>query len=128
MSREEEHLNLLGIFHYVLGGIIILTACIPLLHFLIGAGLIVGAFASEEIFLALPGVVFMAIAGLVILSGWALGILTIISGYKLNHRRSYTFCLVIAGFVCIYFPLGTVLGVFTIVTLAKDPVRELFYH
>ena len=34
--------------------------------------------------------------------------------------------MVIAGVCCMFMPLGTILGVFTLVTLNKDSVKELF--
>jgi hypothetical protein len=44
----------------------------------------------------------------------------------LTRRRRYTFCLVIAGLLCLWMPFGTILGVFTLVTLTKPPVRAQF--
>ena len=38
-----------------------------------------------------------------------------------NHERR-TFCLVVAWLVCALFPLGTVLGVFTILQLIQPSV------
>lgn len=36
------------------------------------------------------------------------------------------YCLVIAGLSCLFMPFGTVLVVFTLITLMKEPVKELF--
>jgi hypothetical protein len=33
-----------------------------------------------------------------------------------------------AGIECIFMPVGTVLGVFTIIVLMRDSVKELFGH
>jgi hypothetical protein len=40
--------------------------------------------------------------------------------------EEYTFCLVMAGVACMFMPFGTVLGVFTIIVLLRDSVKELF--
>jgi hypothetical protein len=42
------------------------------------------------------------------------------------HRKHYTFCLVMAGVECLFMPFGTVLGVFTILVLNRQTVKELF--
>jgi hypothetical protein len=41
-------------------------------------------------------------------------------------ERPDVFAGVVAGINCLHIPLGTVLGVFTIVVLIRDSVRELY--
>jgi hypothetical protein len=36
------------------------------------------------------------------------------------------FCLVMGGVECLFMPFGTVLGVFTIIVLMQEPVKQLF--
>ena len=36
MNQDSEHLKLLSIFHYVVGGMAALFACIPFIHFFMG--------------------------------------------------------------------------------------------
>ncbi len=48
------------------------------------------------------------------------------AGYYLSKRQHYTFCLVMAGVECIFIPFGTVLGIFTIIVLARPVVKALF--
>jgi hypothetical protein len=62
----------------------------------------------------------------IIVTGWTLAGVIIAAGRKLKRRVSRTFCLVVAGIECMMMPFGTVLGVFTIVVLTKDSVREMF--
>lgn len=56
----------------------------------------------------------------------ASGILNLISGFCLLARKGRTFSLVVAGVNCLHIPAGTVLGVFTIIVLLRDSVRELY--
>ncbi|MEJ2627597.1 MAG: hypothetical protein P8078_03440, partial [bacterium] len=63
---------------------------------------------------------------LIIILGWTLAVLIIITGKKLKQRTSRTFCLVIAGLECFIMPFGTVLGVFTIIVLMRESVQKLF--
>jgi hypothetical protein len=48
------------------------------------------------------------------------------TGYNLSRKKRYMFCFVDACICCIQVPLGTILGVFTIVVLARPGVKELF--
>ncbi len=54
------------------------------------------------------------------------GAVNVVSGWCLWKRKSRTFSLVVAAFNCVHMPIGTVLGVFTIVVLVRDSVRELY--
>lgn len=130
MDRDEEHLKLLSIFHYVAGGMAGLFACFPIIHLIIGIMMLTGGFeeasGDEEFPVLLFGLMFTLIPGFIILCGWALAICLIVAGRKLAKRTNYMFCLVIACIGCIFMPFGTVLGVFTIIVLMRPSVKELF--
>ena len=49
-----------------------------------------------------------------------------VAGRSLLVMRRYTYCLVIAVVTCLGIPLGTVLGVTSLVVLNREDVRELF--
>lgn len=49
-----------------------------------------------------------------------------LNGYFLLTRKHHLFCLIAAGIECAYPPLGTALGVFTIVLLLQPAVKEMF--
>jgi len=69
---------------------------------------------------------FILFPSLFIITGWALAGCMVAAGRKLKRRASRTFCLVVAGIECLLMPFGTVLGVFTIIVLMKDSVKQLF--
>lgn len=52
--------------------------------------------------------------------------LNVISGFCLLGRKGRMFSMVVAGMNCLHIPLGTVLGVFTIIVLMRDSVREAY--
>ncbi len=52
MNETEKQLDLLGLFHFILGGLTALFACLPLIHVGVGAALLLGAFDSGP---AAPG-------------------------------------------------------------------------
>jgi len=68
----------------------------------------------------------MAFAAFFIVAGWTFAAMVAFAGRSLQTRQRYTFCLVMAGIECIFMPVGTVLGVFTIIVLVRDSVKELF--
>ncbi len=127
-NQDEQHLNILSIFHYVVGGITALFACFPLIHLTIGINMLSGGFgpSDEDFPFRLFGLMFILIPAIIILMGWALAGCMVAAGYFLSKRQKYTFCLVVAGVECIFMPFGTVLGIFTIIVLVRPSVKALF--
>jgi hypothetical protein len=126
MNKDEEHLNLLAIFHYILGGLTALFACVPLIQMAFGLAILAGAFEGSGAPPEFLGWLFVVFPACLAVFGWILAGCMIAAGRKLQTHRARTFCLVVAGFECVLMPYGTVLGVFTIVVLMRDSVRELF--
>ena len=129
MENDQQQIKLLSIFHYIVGGFTALFSCLPFLHIAIGIAMLSGAFDGDGSAEAPPKVfawLFILMPAVFVACGWALSICIIIAGRKLSRFRNRLFCLVIAGIECILMPFGTVLGVFTIIILMKDSVRELF--
>ena len=75
---------------------------------------------------AFIGWIFVIFASVFILLGWTIAALILTTGRFLAKRKHYQFCLVMAGIECAFFPFGTVLGVFTLIMLTQEPVRQLF--
>lgn len=126
MTDDEKYLDLLAIFHYILGALTALVSCVFFLHLAIGIAMLCKVFDEKN---APPKFIawFFIVFSVVIISlGWTLAGFIIASGLRIKKRVSRTFCLVLAGLECMLMPLGTVLGVFTIVVLMKDSVKSLF--
>ena len=115
MTRDEEHLRLLSIFHYVVGGLAALFALFPIIHLVLGLFMI---FAPDKFAghgnppPAFLGWFFVIFAIMFITAGWTLAAFVVTTGRFLARRKHYMFCLVMAGIECIFMPFGTVLGVF----------------
>lgn len=128
--QDEQHLQILSVFHFVVGGLTALFACFPIFHLVIGLGMLSGGFGppgpGEEFPFRLFGLLFVMVPAIIILLGWVLAGAIIAAGYFLSKRQHYTFCLVVAGVECIFIPFGTVLGVFTIIVLVRPAVKALF--
>lgn len=129
-TRDLEHLRLLSIFHFILAGLALLGMGFLGLHYLMMHAI----FASPEAWRGQrggpPPEVFMRVfvwfylfGGAALLAGLVVNVL---SGAFLAQRRNRVFSLVIAGLNCLQIPFGTALGVFTIIVLSRDSVRELY--
>jgi hypothetical protein len=44
----------------------------------------------------------------------------------LGNKTHKTFVLVVGAMTCFLFPIGTVLGVFTLMVLSRDSMKHLF--
>ena len=67
-----------------------------------------------------------AIGALWVLGALVFGILTIVSGRYIAQKRHKNFSIVIGAISCLFMPLGTALGVFTIITLGNKEVLDLY--
>ena len=132
-TEDAKQLDLLSIFHYVVGGVMALFSCFPFIHVFMGLAIALGKFGespdpSAQTSDAIFGWIFVIMGSIFILLGWAVSICIIIAGKKLKRRRNRIFCMVVAGVECMFMPFGTVLGVFTLIALNKDSVKEAYAH
>lgn len=74
------------------------------------------------------GTVFIVIAVIMVAVMWAIAIAMIVAGVNLRKRKAYTFCIVMAAIECLFMPLGTILGVFTLLVLTRSNVKAFFEH
>lgn len=130
MTKDEEQLNLLAIFHYVVAGLAGLFSLFPVLHLIMGLLLVL---APEEFNKGNGpppppwfGWIFVIMASVFIAMGLTCSALVLTAGRSLAKRKRYVFCLVVAGIECMFMPFGTILGVFTIVVLVRDSTKQLF--
>lgn len=126
-NDDRTHLQLLSIFHFVLGGMLALFALFPLIHFVLGLVILFGGFShQDEAPPALMGALFATVGGAMVLVGEALAALMIFTGWSLQRQRRWLFCAIVAGAECAYVPFGTLLGVFTLVVLLRPQVKRAF--
>jgi hypothetical protein len=127
-GQDGEHLRLLSLFFYIYGGLTVLGGFLPL----IWLGFITfilstapppkgGGPGPEEI-----APFFMCFGLAMSLIFWATAGCVLYVGHCLAERKYYLFCLIVAGLICLNMPLGTILGVFTIIVLMRPSVKLLF--
>jgi hypothetical protein len=178
-DQDSEHLRLLAIFHYIIGGFGALFSLVPVLYLALGiavlkapenkafrarisiesviggadektaktpkieagkagadkklaeeldklrAGIEERKFHQEKAGKA-AGWILIAIALFSIFIGLGISFCIILSGYFLWNRKNRLYSFVIACLECLFFPLGTVLGVFAIIVLSRSSVIELY--
>ena len=129
MDKDLEHLKLLSIFQYIVGGLACFCGLLWILYIVSGIILIFasGSMASDDrMGASIGGVVAIVVGVFLFVLFEAYGILSIIAGRKYAKHQGYWFCFVLAVFTCLNFPLGTALGVFTIVVLNRPSVKAMF--
>lgn len=128
-GRDLSHLRTLAICHFVWGGLSMLFSSIFIIHIVLGALMVSGALPTGKGQPPPPpamGWFFIATGGCVVLFGWTVGVLVIYSGVCLRARKHWVFSIVIAGISCLSVPLGTLLGVFTLIVLNRESVKALY--
>lgn len=131
-SKDAEHLRTLAICHYVNGGLSIVGLAFLFFHYSM-MNMFFGneqfwqhaqsppPFNMQEFFKVFVWF-YIILGGMLVLSG----ILNVIAGRFMQRRLHRTFCVVIAGLNCLHMPLGTLLGIFTLIVLTKDSVIQLY--
>jgi hypothetical protein len=128
---DAEHLKFLS-WGYIVSGVIAACASIVgLLYLLMGVfmGLVFTSVPGGKAARMLPALAATLFAGLglvffVLMVGMAIG--RFWAAHCLQQRRSRTFCIVVAAVTCMEFPLGTALGVLSLVVLLRPSVATLF--
>ena len=129
MNDDLHYLKLLSIFHYIVGGLAVLFSFFPVMYVVIGILALCAPGSLEPEDEAMPlviGWVFIIIGTVFVVLGWAFAFCVILAGRYLARQVHYVFCMVIGAIECVFMPFGTVLGVFTIVVLAKPSVKKRF--
>jgi hypothetical protein len=123
---DSEHLKMLAIGNWVMGGLMALY------------GLLMGAYFAfiGTIFFAIPQGsdgppaffpwIFIGAAVFAILVVGVFATLVILSGFWIRKRRHRVFSMVLAGFLCLSIPFGTMLGVATFLVLGRASVAALY--
>ncbi len=128
---DTEHLRLLALAHYVVGGLGILFASLFIFHFVF-----LFVLAQDPQFFP-PSKsghgppesmlrVMQAMVGTFILLGWSFGLLTIYAGRCIKRRSKHTLCLIVACLNLLFLPLGTLLGVSALMVLTRPSVKRAY--
>jgi hypothetical protein len=129
MTDDANHLRLLKIGFYIMSCIAAIFGSFFLIHVTIGIVFLVsppvdpgGEPFPAEMF----GLLFLLIGGAIVLFAWTLATCMFITARSLAARKRYNFCVVVSALSCLYVPLGTVLGVLSLIVLTRQSVKQLF--
>jgi hypothetical protein len=130
MPSDQEHLRLLSIFHYIVGGLAALFSLFPLLYAAFGWFMLYAS-AHPQMQQGAPppafvGWIFIGVGCFGFLAGLALAMCIVLAGRFIARHRRYWFAFVVACVQCLFFPFGIILGVFTIIILSRTSVKQLF--
>ena len=131
---DEEHLRLLALFHYIVGGITVAGGLFMGVWAVFMAVVFASApptfpaGANEELarqMQAMPAFMmafFGMFAGVVVL----FGVLQIVAGRCIAQRRARLFTLLVAIPRVLFIPFGTLLSIFTFIVLERASVQQLY--
>ena len=121
--QDESHLNLLSIFHYVFAGLGFFGGLGLLAHYALMNALMNGKLGGSP--RPPPAEMVAMMQGMYVVLGFLLLVrivLNVLAGVFLRQRRNRVFCIVVAALDCLQIPLGTTLGVFTVIVLMRESV------
>ena len=124
-NPDDEHLKLLAAFHWVGAAFSVLGLLFVFVHFLLMRSLILHPHSMGKATNPPPPEfmnVMVAIYVLMVLTLVGFAVLNVLSGFFLRGKKHRGFSLFVAAANCIHVPLGTVLGVFTIIVLIRPSV------
>lgn len=129
-QRDTDHLNLLSIFHFITAGLSTLGFGFLILHYLIMSTVMSGAIGNMPNSGPPPPAEIMTIMKVFyVILGTVLGLailVNVLSGVFLRQRKHRVFSIIVASINCLQIPLGTTLGVFTLIVLLRESVRQSY--
>ncbi len=130
---DNEHLKLLSLIHYISGGLTLALALFIGGYFFF-IFFLISTFDSQHQFdqsleNQMPEAFFtimLTIFLIIFILGLFFGISQIVSGRLMKLRQLRWFSFAIGIINLLNFPYGTILGIFTIIVLEKDSVRQQY--
>jgi hypothetical protein len=131
-AEDESHLNTLAICHFVYAGFHALFGLMGLIYVVFGVLLATasisgggGSGAGGPPPAAVGGIV-AAFGVFITLFVWTMAACVAYSGMSLKKRQRRVFSFVVACVCCMNVPLGTALGIFTLVVLSRQSVKAIY--
>jgi hypothetical protein len=130
VDRDAEHLRILSICWYILAALQALGGCVAMFYVVFGLafGLLIASSGKSDDAAAggVFGGFFVCLGVFILLLVWGLAFLNYKVGQSLALRKNSTLCMVMAILCCMWIPIGTLLGVFTLVVLSRPAVKASF--
>lgn len=129
-QKDREQIRLLAIFHFVMSALALAGIGFLIAHYFIMHSVFLNPETwkggrheapPKELFEVFVWFYYI-MGGMLIVAGTG----NILSGIFLLKGRNRMFSLIVAGVNCLQIPVGTVLGVFTLIVLMRDSVRQFY--
>ena len=135
--REDQNdtlLRICSIFQYIIAWVLVFISCIPILYIIIGSIMVFAGFApgqnepkaGDALPFFIAGGFFLTLGGIMCMVGLIIAFCVFICARRLKTKRKYNYCLTITAIECLFFPVGTLIGVLTIILLSNHDVKESF--
>ncbi|MEQ8818890.1 MAG: hypothetical protein RLY93_01500 [Sumerlaeia bacterium] len=131
MTRQDQ-LHYLSIAHIVAGALTLICGSLPLLHVALGLAMVVapetmtGNNPNVEPPPAFMGVFFVGFGLVAVALAWAMGLAMLFSGKFMRERRHHMFCFIVSILMCLNMPIGTIIGVLSLMCLIDDETKAEF--
>lgn len=131
VEKLRQNLGMLGLAHYAFAGLMVLTGCIFFFHVFFGIATIAmpEAFKDSNTGEPMPvffGLTMTSIGGCAIAAFWTMALLFALAGGGLRSGRRRMLSLVTAVLMLGSFPLGTIVGVLTLMLLMKPEAKQIY--
>ena len=126
---ENKKLHTLIIAHYVAGVIGVIVSCFALSKSGLGMEILNNTESITELELIMQKVFgwFYVVSGIILfITGEILSVSLIVSAHFMKRNVAHLFSIIVAAASCIVFPIGTALGIITIITLSDTSIKELY--
>jgi hypothetical protein len=126
-QTDLEHLRLLRIGYFVNAGLLAIVFLFPIVHLMIGVLILAGVMdEGQNPPPRFVGLFFIVIALVIMAGAAAMGICNLLVARSLRDHTRYTFCVVVAALNLMFSPLGLIIGIFSLIVLMRDSVKQLF--
>ena len=124
-EQDKSHLNLLGIFYYISGAI---NAVVLLIMVIFGGVALVATVAAsrQDPEAAIAAIIITVVFGFSFLLVGTITVLTFLAAHGLQNCQRKILIYIVAALSCMSVPLGTILGVFTFIVMARPGVPAAF--
>lgn len=123
-NDDISQLDLLALAHYIVGAVGAFLSLFSFIYVVLGIAALSGTMGGDAPLFVGWLFVFLGVGGLI--CGEAASICIIYSGRNLKQRKGYVFSFVVACFLCVNAPVGTILGVLTVIVLSRSTVKAAF--
>ncbi len=125
MTHDESNLHLLAVLYYFAAGLFAVLLVLAVLCLAGGILALLGTLGGGQS-APLVGLILVVAAVAGILVNVGAGTIFYLAGGCVERRCHYNYCVVASAVSCLFFPPGTILGVYSVSVLMRPSVRKLF--